>query len=253
MRRAFWLPATVAFLACGGARANDIEVMRQVVGKAIEAHGGAANLARFAGMTWKGVSRLQSQNGQAVHQVTGARQHGRAAMLAVQGETEGQKFHLVRVINGDQAWVMLNGKVQEVSAPALAEERERLYSNWIATLVPLLGEQCQLAPTGRTAVNGRPALGVRVSFPGCREVTLYFDEETFLLVKKDNQIRDLARNGEEVLQETFYMDYVVVDGVRTARKQLIRWNGKPYLEMELTEIKPQPRVPESLFQRPTPN
>lgn len=253
MRRACWLLATVGLVWCGGVRADDVAAMQELVGKAIQAHGGAANLARFAGTTWKGVGRLHWQGGKTVYSVTGARQHGRAAMLAVEGETDGNRFRLVRIINGDQGWVLLNGQVQELAAPALAEERERLYANWIASLVPLLDEQCQLAPAGRTAVHGKPALGVRVSFPGCREVTLYFDEATALLVKKDNRIHDLARNGAEVMQETFYSDYMVVDGVQTARKQQIRWDGKPYLDLELNEIKGMPRLPDALFFRPTPN
>lgn len=253
MQRAFWLLTVCGVTWSGIVRADDQAAMKELVRKAIQAHGGAANLAHFAGATWKGQGKLYWQGGQTVYSVTGARQHGRAALLAVEGETEGTRFQLVRVLNGDQGWVRLNGKVQDLDAPALAEERERLYANWIGSLVPLLGDQCQLAPAGPLAVQGKPATGVRVSFPGCREVTLYFDDESFLLVKKTVPIHDLARQGAEILQETYYFDYTVVEGVQTARKQQVRWDGKPYLDLELTEIKPLLRLPETLFFRPTPN
>src|SRR5205807_2410640 len=71
-------------------------------------------------------------------------------------------------------------------------------------LAPLLRDrQFTLAALPEAAVEGRPAVGVKASYPGQPDVSLWFDKETHLLVKTAYR----SGPGQGSLQETVLGDY----------------------------------------------
>src|SRR5262249_31010971 len=129
------------------------------------------------------------------------------------------------------------------------EAQEGANESWVATLVPLKDKSYTLSTLGETKVGDRPALGVRVSSKGRRDVNLYFDKDTNLLVKsemrgKDDQAK-MAMN-----QETFVSNYKDVGGVKEAMKFRMKRDGQPYLDAEIEDIRRQEKAEDSLFAKP---
>src|SRR5262249_34418538 len=119
---------------------------------------------------------------------------------------------------------------------------------WVSSLTPLKDPGFMLAPAGEIQVEGRPALGVRVSHAGHRDVTLYFDKETHLLAQAEHQVKD--EGGPEEMQETVYADYKEIEGMKHAMKLTIKRAGKLYVESEIQEYRFHDRLDDSTFAMP---
>src|SRR5437764_1190135 len=88
---------------------------------------------------------------------------------------------------------------------------------------------------GEANLAKRPARGVTVSSKGRRDVNLYFDKVSGLLVKSECRVED--DNGQEVTEETLLDDYKEVQGTKQAMKLTIKRDGNLYLECEITECR----------------
>src|SRR5947208_1477821 len=85
-----------------------------------------------------------------------------------------------------------------------------------------------------TKVNGKPAVGVRVSHKGHRDINLYFDKDKGLLLKIERTVKDLMAGGKESQEEVSYSDYKEVEGVQQPTKLVIKRDGKDYVDGEAT-------------------
>src|SRR5947199_8063195 len=132
----------------------------------------------------------------------------------------------------------------------MAEAREELYAAGVETLVPLTGKEFKLTPLGEVKVGARPAVGVRVSHEGRRDINLFFDKEKYHLLKVERTVKDFMAGGQEVRQETAYGDYKDVEGIATAHKFDIKRDGKDYVDGEMTEVKLHEKLDDSLFTKP---
>jgi hypothetical protein len=181
---------------------------------------------------------------------SGARNGPDQAVLTVETVVGGQRVQRTTVIDRDHGWVRLNDGVEEMDAATLAEERERAYAAWVASLTPLPGGEFQLRAARPLTVNGRPAVGVRIASTGHRDVVLYFDQEAGLLVKKETLIQDPRGKGQEEMQETYYGAYQVVDGVRVALHLQVHRKGELSLDSRLTGVRLLPQLGDAAFARP---
>ena len=85
----------------------------------------------------------------------------------------------------------------------LRELQEGGYASWVTTLLPLKGQEFTLALAGEEKIRDQPAVGVLVSSRGRRDVTLFFDKESRLLVKTET--RATAGTGVEGKVETILL------------------------------------------------
>jgi len=225
-----------------------------VIARAVRAHGGLPNLVKFSCITWKATGKLHGPSGAVTpYALRSARKAGEQALTHIETEVSGQRHRLVRVVRPDRGWVKLDDRVQELEPLALAEEKERLHAAWLATLTPLTYGAIAKTLVGVADIDGRPAQGVRVISEGHREVTLWFDQETGLLRKKETRVIDLARGGQSVAQETFYGGYQAIEGVQLARMVQVYWDGQIYLDTLISEMQPHERLAEEIFWRPQPD
>jgi hypothetical protein len=162
---------------------------------------------------------------------------------------DGQKHLLVHIINGDKMTVTLDGQPQEVGAAALAEMRATMHLQRVSRLLPLLKEGTyQLALLEEVKVHERPALPIRVSQKGNRDITLFFDKETALLVKSEHALDD--GHGKEIVQEEHYGDFKEVSGRQQATKVVVYRAGKKVMESVLVEVSYPEKIDEAEFTRP---
>jgi hypothetical protein len=249
MRKVLILSAAVCLTLTLAGRAAAQDEPRGVIARAVKAAGGAKNLAKLkvARAKFKGKGEFEGAavalTGEVVTQLP------RQMRLEVQAEVQGQNVTLLYVVNGDKAWLQVLGKTMPLEGEELKDLKEGLHAEHVQTLVPLLeGKGFTLDALGEARVKGRPAVGVRVSSKGHKDVNLYFDKATGLLTKSERRALDEAK--KEVTEETFYSDHKDVDGVKVPMKVVVHHDGKLFLEMEMTEHRFLDRIDESEFARP---
>ena len=229
-------------------RADDADNAKAIIEKAIKAAGSEEKFTKLkaATMKFKGMPKTVMRiaiPGKIVSQ--GADQ----TRVVIQADINGQAFTITEILNRDKGWKKEQDAAKEMSADELKEAQNGANENWVASLVPLKDKAYTLAALGEIKVDDRPALGVRVSSKGRRDVNLYFDQESHLLVKSEMRVKD-ETTEMEVNQETFYGDYKEVAGIKEAMKLVIKRDGKPFLNAEVEEIRREEKVEDSLFAKP---
>jgi hypothetical protein len=241
----FVLPFLALACAAGRAGAQDC---RALVERAIQAHGGLERLARWQAVSSRSRGTLHAGGG--VDFTAESFTQLPAQMRTVlRFRANGQDTVQTQVLNGDRAWSDVNGQAKELDAPAVRELQEAVYAERVAGLVVLRQPGFTLSPLPERSVAGRPALGVKVAAAGHRDLGLYFDKGSGLLVRTEVAVRDPA-SGQEVPQEKVYGAFQDIDGVQRPTRVIVYREGKVYLEVEVVEIKPVERLPDRLFSLP---
>lgn len=215
--------------------------MREIVARAIKAHGGD-NMEKLKGSISKTRGKLLDLD------YTSETELQLPDRLRTVAESKLGKF--VQVLNADKGWIKLGDLGRECVKEEMDELREQLNARQIARLSVLSDPDYKLSPLGEEKIDDRTVIGMRVEHKGYRDISLYFDKETNLLVKMETRIKDPLRGGEEIAAETLYNDYKNVDGVMTAHKVTIKWDGKVYIEDEVTEMKYAEKIDDSVFEKP---
>src|SRR5262249_50881816 len=148
----------------------------------------------------------------------------------------------------NKGWVKTNENVEEMDKDALAQEKASVYAGWVATLVPLEDKEFQLSLVGEAKVGDRPAVGVKVSHKGQKDINLYFDQEKGILLKMETRVKDMQ--GQEVTQETLYSDFKDFDGIKHPTKASIKRDGNRFVEIEWTELKRLDKLDDSVLAKP---
>jgi hypothetical protein len=96
-------------------------------------------------------------------------------------------------------------------------------------------------------VQDRPAYGVIVSRADRRDVQLFFDKETHLLVKTEQRVKD--ESGKEMTEESFFSNHQEKDA-RQPLKATARRDDMPYMEADITSFQTRDKLEDSLFEKP---
>jgi outer membrane lipoprotein-sorting protein len=223
-------------------RGNEEAKLREIIARAIKAHGGAENLEKLKASVTKIKGKLLELDYTAENSMQLPDRFRTAA--------ESKLGKLVQIINGDKGWVKLGELSRQCVKEELPEMKEQLNALRISHLTVLTDKEYKLSPLGEENIEGRPAIGIRVEHKGYRDINLFFDKESYLLLKMQSPIKDLLRGGEEIAAETLYGDYRDIDGVMTAHKFTIKYDGKSYNEGEVTEVKFSESLDDSVFDKP---
>jgi hypothetical protein len=98
-------------------------------------------------------------------------------------------------------------------------------------------------------IDGKTAQGVRVRSRGHRDVNLYFDKKTNLLVKLSHLFEDPI-TGENANEERIIKEYQDVQGIKTIKKAVVLREGKKYIDEELVEARYLEKVDDGEFAKP---
>lgn len=248
-----WLPAlALVATAAGAGRADDQAEVKAVLARAIKATGGADRLAKHKALTTKFKGKVYLGENPTDYTAEWALQYPDKFKTSVSGAVMGQAFTFVMVVNKDKGWIKINDTAAtDMPKDRLAEERETLYQHAVTSLVPLKDKAFQLSPAGDVKVGDHDAVGIKVSHKGHRDITLYFDKKTHLLLKTETVVK-VMDTGKEVTQETLYEDYKKTDdGTLRAMKIKIKRDGKSYVDVdEISEIKYEEKLDDSVFEKP---
>ena len=254
MRRLLIPCALVLALAALG-RADDDADAKAVVEKAVKARGGADNLAKYKAdvLKIKGAVHVSGLDIDFAGEISF--QQPDKSRAVIEGTVMGTNFKSTRVVNGDKGWIDdLLGATQsmrDMSKEELAEERESQNANSIARLAVLTDKAYTVSTVGESKVGDKEAVGILVKRKGYRDVSLFFDKKTHLLLKSETRVKDPQGGGDtEFTQEAFYDDYKKVGDLQVAHKLTIKRDGKAFLESETTEFKPEEKLDDGLFAKP---
>jgi serine/threonine protein kinase len=218
-----------------------------ILDKAITAHGGLANLAKFPAEKWKfrslantGANSLPTR-GQSFYELSGKSR-------VVNWNSEGAVIR-IEVLNGDTGWIKENGITRAMSAEELAEAKEGAYANTFSWLFPLKEKSVSLSPLGEMLVEGRPAVGLLVSRSGYRDTKLFFDEERGWLVKVERPVKD-DQSRQLVNQELFASQYRKIEGIWYPHRMKIMRDGKLHLDVRISEYQRKEKLDDGLLAKP---
>lgn len=154
---------------------------------------------------------------------------------------------LVQLVNKDRVTITIDGRPHTTSPAALGEMRETLHMNNAIRLLPLITapETYRLDYTGESTVQERVLLGIKVTTPGRRDLRLYFDKESGMLVRTEQMLDD--GNGKETRQETVYLDFRQLGGYKRPVRMAAYRDGKKVMEAELLEVKYFEKLADTIF------
>jgi hypothetical protein len=230
-------------------RADEGGDARALIEKAIAAQGGEAELAKRPVVTTKIKGAFHGFGNKLAFTFTGENttQGADRVKLVIDSEAFG-KFRMEYVLSGKRGWVKLNGDTRELKKEELALFLEEAYASWVTTLLPLKDKSFTLTPLGEINIDKRPVLGVKVSSKDHRDVKLFFDKETGLLIKTERLAKDEI--GQEMTEEMFLSDYKAVQETKQAMKFVIKRGGKPYQSWEVIRYQFAEKPEESTFAKP---
>lgn len=225
------------------------ESTRSVIERAIEVHGGQERLARFQADRAR-IKGFLVVNNKSVP-FTGETVVNLPARIKtiIRLNPDGKEHILLQILNGDQAWVSIDGQPQKVEAASLADMQEAMALARVVRLMPLIKDRSyELTLLPETRVADRLTSAIKASVKGRKEIRLYFDKETGFLVKTEHPID--GGSGKEVLQEEYYSDFRDLNGFKRPIKISVYRKGARVMEAEMTEIKYYEKLEESEFSRP---
>jgi hypothetical protein len=225
------------------------EEIRAIFHKAIAAHGGEDVLTKFTASHSRSKGKLHIGGGLEFTAEEDVQLPDKFKSV-VQLNANGMDIVITQVFDGKKGWVAAMGKTTELDDKAVTEIKELLHAARVSNLTATLKDKnFKFAALGEVKVKDKDAVGVRVSYEGRRDVNLYFDKSSGLIVKAEGRGMDPVRN-EEVNQEKFFSAYRDVDGRKTPRKVEILHDGKAFVEAEVLELRLFDRHDDSTFNRP---
>jgi hypothetical protein len=214
---------------------------KAIIDKAIAAHGGATVLDKYpAGrLQKKGTITLQGTEfpftSQSVYLLPDS------VRTTSEITAQGVRRSATQVFSNRRLSIFVGGLAQQVPTSQTDEVKMTLYVQNLLRMTPLVKEnRYKLAELDEKTVDGKTAVGIKVSSEGARDVSLYFDKNNSLLVLVERPGFDAA--GKAVTQQEFYSNFREANGLKYPTKTVIRQNDQRYLESETTEFKPLERV-----------
>jgi hypothetical protein len=184
------------------------EEPRALIERAVMAMGGTEALQQKLAIHTKiKVKSYPNRAGEAMSMEGEAWEFGERSKLSLLADLSGSKFTVTMVVNGDKSWTALNGQAHDLDKGDIEGQRISKHVDRVTGLTDLLADKgFTLASLPEAKVDGRPAAGLKVSYKGQPDTSLFFDKETGLLVKYAYR----AKQGfftKEVLHETNLSDY----------------------------------------------
>jgi hypothetical protein len=225
------------------ARADDDAAIKDLLDKATKATGGADKLEKFSAATWTEKGTYHGTGTPLPYTGKYAMQYPDNFRMEIEGV-------FVICLAGDKGWIKNPMGVMDMSKEQNKEQREQQYTGWLTSKLHKLRDgKNKLTLTGETKVGDKPAIGLKVSSEGHRDVTLYFDKESHLLVKADHVVMS-EELGKEVNQETFLSNHKEIDGIQHPMKIVVNREGKVFVEAESDDIKLTDKLPDGTFSKP---
>jgi len=230
-------------------RAQD-EECRAVVAKAMKASGGEDKLAALKAAEMKAKGKVHVMGMEIEFTADLYTQEPEKQKAVLNFTIMNMNITLTQVFDGKKGWQNVMGTTTELGADDLKEHRENMNAERVNGLVALKEKHYKLSTLGEVKVGDQLAVGLQVTREGFRDVNLYFDKKTHLLIKMETRALD-PNSKQEVNQEKLYSEFKDFgNGLTLPAKMVINNDGKIFLDAVITDVRPVERHDDSVFAKP---
>ena len=219
-------------------RATDDEP-KAIIEKAIKAHGGADKIEKFKGLRAKSKGKLTLPVvGETEFTQEVAMMQPDKLRESLDLSINGKNVSIVTLVNGSDVSIEANGMAVPITDAIKDVMKDVQYMMGVGRLVNTIKDKSyEFSALGEVKVEDKPAIGVRVSSKGHKDINLFFDKKTGLLAKLEHRSKDL-NTGDEFTEERYILEYVKDDeGMQRPKRVLVKRDGKNYLEADIIESK----------------
>ena len=260
MTRVLTALAAIALGSVVETRADNSPETNAILDKAIKAVGGDLLTGKFKAARWKVKGMVHGAipgrrpdaigSGSVPFEGEVAAQFPDQFRLSTDSTVNGIKFGISTGLNHDKGWMLFsNGTRVPLDKKRLAAQKEDLYAEWVTTVVLLKDKSYTLTPLGESKIEGHRVTGIKVASQGHRDINLYFDTDSGLLLKRERQVAD-PRTGKEQKQESFYSDYKEFEGIKFPMKVTTKQDGALQREESRFDFKPLEKLDDQVFAEP---
>jgi hypothetical protein len=224
---------------------------KDVIAKAIKAHGGEEFLTKNKAAISKGKGKITIPG---VGNVDFAQET--AFMLpdklkeSLEISINGQNLSLITLVNGDNYSIEANGTAVDLDDTMKETLKNVSHMLKLGRLVALTTDKgFELSLIGEDKVEDKPAIGIRVVCKGKKDINLFFDKVTHLLVKLEYRTNDPFTKNE-INEERIIAEYSKdKDGVPKPKKVIVKHDSKTFLELEISEVEFLEKLDDSQFKK----
>jgi hypothetical protein len=252
MRKALLAVGLCALLAGPAAAQDQDKEARAVIDKAIHAQGGIEKLKSIdKAFLAKGKGTISAMGMDLDFTIDIFSQPPDKSKAIINLSAGGQQLTIIQVFNGKKGWVSFMGQTKDAEKEEIDEHLAMIHVEAVSNLYTLTTDRaCKLSPLGESKVDGKEVVGVQVTKKDKRDVNLYFDKKSHLLVKSEYRAMD-PFTKQECAQEKLYSEYKeLLPGIKMAAKQTVNNDGKLFMHFEMTEVRGVERHDDSVFARP---
>ncbi len=232
-------------------RAQDAD-LKALLGKSIDAHGGAKNLGKFKATIskYKGTIELAGASRAITGETSFQKPDKFKHVLNI--DFNGKGLDVVTVYNGKKMWTWNSAIAKTIELDdekLLKSVHEQLQTEGAGGLVDFVKAPYELAAIGDVKVKGSDAVGIRVSKKGQPDINLFFDKKTHLIVKTEMRAYD-PESKQEVTEEKFMSGFRDKDGIKVPQRVEILKDGKAFMSIEITDTKGLEKLDDATFAKP---
>jgi outer membrane lipoprotein-sorting protein len=232
------------------AKAQNEPDLKAIIRAAIKAHGDEKNLAKYKAAVTKFKGKLEA--GGMTLDVTGETSLQRPDKVkdVLNLDIGGNSIEVISVFDGKKLWVSAMGQTKEIDDEKIIKgAKEELENEGAGSLSAYLKEPYELSAIGEVKVKDKAAFGIRISKKGKKDISLFFDKKSNLIVKIEMQSID-AETGNEITQEKFIHSYQEKAGIKVAKRVEILKDGKAFMDIEITDLQMFEKLDDSVFKKP---
>jgi len=251
MFRPLAMLSTVGLLALGTSLRAADDQPKDVIAKAIKAHGGEEMLTKNKAGSSKGKGKITIPGaGEVAFTQETTHMLPDKFKESLEFSINGQNISILTLVNGDKTIVEANGAAVDLDDNTKETIKDVGHLLKIGKLVALATEKgYELSLIGEDKVEDKPAIGIRVVTKGKKDVNLYFDKKTNLLVKLEYRSTDPFTKNE-INEERIIAEYgKTKDGLPVPKKVIVKHDSKTFLEVELSDVQLLEKLDESDFKK----
>lgn len=228
---------------------------KELLTKAILAHGGAEALEKLSTASWKGRGLLYREGKEdkplPFYGEWSAELPGNYRYTYAFKGIGGGRLPVTTGLLVDKAWRTMRPDrgADDLTEQQMKIEKDEAHAWHVSHLTPLLTKDYQLMALPQTQRDGRNILGLKVDRKGFRGIYLFFDKQTNLLIYMDRKVFDPEKK-QEVLMETSYVNFKQLGGATLAQSIAMRQGKKLVMELEIDTVTLVASFPDKFFEKP---